>query len=105
MQNFTLNTQGRTVMSFKSNINIDNGFTNKSLGEHLSTMEMFLHEDGKHGLIEWDIPSIEETEHIGVWFDDDNVLTDYDGVFDLPLQAIILLEHLGYTVPEEFRQM
>lgn len=51
--------------------------------------------------IEWDIPSLDDVEEIGIWTEN-NVLTDYDGVFSLPKEAIQLLRDNGITVPVDF---
>lgn len=39
---------------------------------------------------------------IGLWFDEKE-LVDYDGVFSLPHEVVVLLEELGYVVGEDFR--
>ena len=85
---------------FKSNLNLDNGYKNNQLGEHSYTMELFK-EDENHYLIEWDIPGLDCTEHIGIGLQN-NRLIDYDGVFELPEQAIKILREAGITVPREF---
>jgi hypothetical protein len=91
-----MNTVKRT---FKSNINVDNGYTNHSQGYHEFTMELFFTEGGEPCMIEWDIPSLGETEHIGIEVDGKNV-TGYDGVFEMPEQAITMLEELGFDCSE-----
>ncbi len=73
----------------------------RDIGNHESTMSFFLTSDG-YGFIEWDIPDIETTEQIGLWFENGNVLTDYDGVFSLPKEAIELLRSNGFVVGEDF---
>lgn len=72
----------------------------RSLGKHASTMDLFKIEDGRY-LIEWDIPRIEITEHIGIWTEK-NELVDYDGVMSLPKEAVELLRKNGIIVPEDF---
>jgi hypothetical protein len=48
-------------------------------GSHASTLELWQGNDG--GLsIEWDIPGLEQTEHVGLTFDADKRLVDYDGI-------------------------
>jgi hypothetical protein len=75
-------------------------------GKHESTMD--LHEvegEAGRGFIDWDIPALERTEEIGLWYemvDGKRTLRDYDGVFSLPEQAIELLRTCGIVVPEEF---
>jgi hypothetical protein len=77
------------------------------LGVHNCSMELFMDEDARAGAIEWifrpvDSPDEEDSVSIGVWFDKDKNLTDYDGVFSLPAQAIDLLQDAGYHVPPDF---
>jgi len=73
---------------------------NRDLGNYPSTMELYM--DGMTGFIEWDIPSLGEFECIGLWFDDDRNLTDYDGIMALPRQAVSLLRAYGFHVSDEF---
>lgn len=80
----------------------------RSLGAHASSMEMFPSEDGSlsHSMIEWDIPTLEETEHIGLQFSvegDKRTLIDYDGVFSLPKEAVTFMESLGIIVPDDYK--
>ena len=83
----------------------ENSFRRWSIGQYKNLMELVItgkarYQFGTIGYIEWlfgkDAPD-EEEEVIGVWFDEDKNLTDYDGVFELPEEAIVLLEHLGYN--------
>lgn len=71
------------------------------LGEHEFTMELFKDDKGVPSMIEWDVPDLEETEHIGLWFEGKSLI-DYDGVFELPLEAIKLIRKAGYSVPRDF---
>lgn len=101
---FSMNESGNHVLEFTSNVNREQWGHNTSLGTFTSTMELFLDTDNKvngSGLIEWDIPELETTESIGVWWADGE-LTDYDGVFELPEQAVELLRHYGIKVSEDF---
>ena len=72
-------------------------------GMHACTMEFFVG-DGteRYGQIEFDIPSLEEIEHIGNWWNEAMEMTDYDGVHCLPHQAVGLLEKFGLTGVAEF---
>ena len=68
---------------------------------------MELHfENDNTGFIEWDIPSLERTEYIGLWFEIDQdgkrTLSDYDGVFALPSEAIELMRKNGIEVDVDF---
>lgn len=84
--------------TFTSPIGIDNGYTNTYQGDHESTMELFAYPDGSY-MIEWDIPTMEITEHIGIWHEDKRV-TDYNGVFELPQEAIDLLKENGFDTTD-----
>lgn len=87
------------LLTFKSNINIDNGVTNISQGEFESTMELHLDILGFPELIEWD--NEVEVTHIGLIYNDGKLI-DYDGVFELPKEAILLIRKAGFVVPNEF---
>lgn len=97
--------------AFESPINYDHssGFTARISENAKSEMELFA-QNGEvpqtgSGLIEW-VYNIgtddEDVEHIGVSWENGE-LTDYDGVFDLPPQAITLLEQAGIQVGEDYR--
>ena len=84
--------------TFTSPIGIDNGYTNTYQVEHESTMELFAYPDGSY-MIEWDIPTMDVVEHIGIWHEDKRV-TDYDGIFELPQEAIDLLKENGFDTTD-----
>jgi len=84
--------------TFTSNINIDDGYRNHSQGDREYTMELFSTVDGYY--VEWDIPSMDETLIIGLEHNN-KILTGYDAVFELPIQAIELLRENGFTVDKE----
>lgn len=70
----------------------------RDLGEHGSTMT--LHQD-KDGLsIEWDFPSLETTEHIGLEMEGKRVV-GYDGVMSFPRPAYKWLRSLGYVIARD----
>ena len=79
-------------------INLEYSHGSISQGKHDWTMELHFENDNT-GFIEWDIPSLERTEYIGLWFEIDEhgkrTLSDYDGVFSLPSEAIELLRKHG----------
>src|SRR5688572_1291178 len=88
-------------VTFRSPINLERSMSpnlERLVDDTESTMELYT-QDGTldHGVgdIEWDIPELEMTESIGVWWDDDKNLTDYDGVMCMPIQARRLLELVG----------
>jgi hypothetical protein len=73
--------------------------TPTKLGKHTSTMTLYGFElDPNYFFIEWDIPTLDEVENIGIWCEDGTKeLRDYDGVFELPLEAIELLQENGFN--------
>lgn len=76
----------------------------EDLGNHESTMCLYDFDEPGRYMIEWDVPSLEETQHIGIWVNEARKeLRDYDGVMSLPEEAIELLEEQGITVGEGFR--
>ena len=83
---------------FRSPINSETSAGSERLGNHASTMTLYA-DDGF--MIEWDIPTLGETVQIGLWFEGKN-LSDYDGVFELPKQAVALIRRAGFTVGREF---
>jgi len=84
---------------------LEGSWGEKDLGTHESTMELYFHDDAT-GFIEWDIPSIDKFEYIGLWFSIDQfgirTLTDYDGVMSLSDKAIELLRKFDVVVPKDF---
>lgn len=101
---YSTNKNGNLELTFTSPINVDNGFTNVLQGEAESSMELYTSGNGTPVMIEWDVPELEMTEHIGLFFDG-RTLEDYDGVFELPIQAIKLIRKAGWTVPKFFEEI
>lgn len=84
------------------------------LGKAKCSMELFTATGdvpaNGNGLIEWYLEYLDENgeldgdddvEHIGISFAN-KTLTDYDGLFSLPSQAVELIRSVGIIVPEEF---
>lgn len=86
-------------------INLEYSSGSISKGKHGWTMDLYFNTDNT-GFIEWDIPSLDYTEEIGLWFEIDKdgkrTLSDYDGVFSLPSEAIALIRKNGVEVGVEF---
>jgi len=92
-------------LEFESPINMENSFAAWNVAKKAkSIMELFFYKDSLSGFIEWDIPELDMTEGIGLGFEIDKdgkrKLVDYDGVFDLPKQAMDLLEQNGVDCSE-----
>lgn len=99
------------MFAFESPINYEHssGFTARISENAKSEMELFA-PNGEvaqtgNGVIEW-VYNVgtddEDVEHIGVRWENRELL-DYDGVFDLPAQAITLLERAHIQVGDDFR--
>lgn len=91
--------------TFTAQLVREGSWGSSAIGEHESTMNLYIYPDLR-GYIEWDIASIDTVEEIGLIFELDAdrnlVLTDYDGVFSLPAQAIELLREAKVIVNQEF---
>ena len=77
----------------------------RDLGQHESTMELHISDDKVRGFIAWEIPTLEESEEIGLWLEEKyNFLSliDYDGTMSLPKEAIELLRANGVVVDKIF---
>lgn len=87
-------------ITFQSPINIDNGYTNNPQGTHTSTMELYHGEDDRYG-IEWIVEALDTVVGIGIYCaHNSKVVEDYDGVFELPEEAVKLLLNHGFTGPD-----
>ena len=87
------------VLTFTSNLNIDNGYTATSHGDHESEMTLHLDSSGYPVNIEWDNPVM--YTNIGIEYDEDTKeVTGYDGVFEIPEQALYLLKAAGFKISE-----
>ena len=64
-----------------------------------STMEFYSRNDNTGGMIEWCVwnenGDAEYVQNIGIWWNSDKELFDYDGVFDIPREALELLVSMG----------
>lgn len=82
-------------------VRAENSFGSWTLGVHKNTIEFFPETEKAWAFAEWTSDSDDEDMYaeIGLRFAG-NTLTDYDGVFDLPLPLILLLEYHGYDCEE-----
>lgn len=93
-------------LNFEAELQLEYSYTSvtKPLGKHKCSMELWT-KDGtlKDGVgeIEWFMDVDKDVEEgvaiIGVWWNCDKELTDYDGVFNLPNEAKKLLNEVGIT--------
>lgn len=94
-------------IEFTSQINIDNGHVNNPLGIMKSSMELYQFDEDSEPepftQIEWYVQEIDEIVHMNIEYHIENgkkIVTGYDGVFELPEQAIELLEKNGFNCDE-----
>jgi hypothetical protein len=88
--------------TFTAQLVSESSFGSQNLGKHKSTMELFsFPEDPNYYFIEWDIPTLEEVENIGIWCEENTKkIYDYDGVMCLSAEAIELLKENGFDTSE-----
>ena len=89
------------TIKFRSPINRETSYGQTRLTDDAeSVIDLYFTKEGDkvtYVFAEWDIPELEETEHIGMWFEA-KAITDYDGVFDLPSELISYMETLGFDM-------
>lgn len=83
---------------FKTRLVAESSYYAEDLGECDCEMVLWATAKGYH-FIEWIVNDNAEAE-IGLTFQGKEVV-DYDGVFELPAEAVELLNKLGYSVNEE----
>lgn len=84
---------------FNEEMILEGSWGHKDLGP--ADSEMRLYKDNGRTFIEWEInfPNGEDVEHIGLIFDADGDLIDYDGIMGyLPTQAADMIEEHGFHV-------
>jgi hypothetical protein len=87
---------------FESELFLERSITphREPLGNAENEMTLYIDEEGLEGMIEWEYTLADgdgDCVGIGLWFSDgDKKLTDYDGVFEIPKEAIELLKENGY---------
>jgi hypothetical protein len=86
-------------VKFRSPINKENSFGSWNLSEDTeSIIDVEVRANG-YGWFEWVVEELDEYEEGSLTFEGD-VLTDYDGVFELPEQLLTYLQENGYNVDE-----
>lgn len=93
------------TLHFKSILNEDTGYVNRYLGYFDQEMTLYKgnydsREDIWHYEIEWYIEEADRVAHIGLSVQKGRLI-DYDGVFELPKQAVKLLRSVKIVVPRD----
>lgn len=91
-------------ITFTSPLIYEGSWGERDAGTHESTMTFYVSTDQPgYGFIEWEIPDLDEVETIGLWFNAERELIDYDGIMGYPpAEAVKLLRDHGYTVGKDF---
>jgi hypothetical protein len=92
------------TMQFESPINLEGSWGQRTLAKRTTSILTLYLDTDDTGFIEWEIPQLDMVEHIGLTFEIDpagkRTLTDYDGVFSIPDQALDILEKNGIDCAE-----
>lgn len=95
------------VIEFEEDLILDNGVRSTNLGKFKNRMELFLNEKTGNGYIVWNYgkkAADEDETVIGLQFNHDKELEDYDGVYELPKEAITLIKQNGYDLNEDLKE-
>jgi hypothetical protein len=86
--------------TFTTELISETSYGAEKIGKHESTIDLYsFTEDPDYYLIEWDIPSLDRMEEIGIWCEEGTkILRDYDGVFSMPDEVMNLLSEQGFDV-------
>jgi hypothetical protein len=70
------------------------------LGKHESSIDLYsFEEDPDYYFIEWDVPTLDMVENIGIWCEEGTkIIRDYDGVFSMPDVILEFLREQGFDV-------
>ena len=86
------------TIDFNSDLTVDNGIAVRSIGKAKNKMNLHVDQDGRNGYIDWSYTleyGTEGEQNIGLLFTGKTV-TDFDGVFELPEEAVDLLKSAGF---------
>jgi hypothetical protein len=97
----------KNILEFKQELNLQTSYSRIDLGMHFNRMELNIRPDGYGGCIIWNYgkqAADEDETIIGLSFNGNGELCDYDGVFELPKEAITLLRSNGYDLDEDMKE-
>ncbi len=84
---------------FESEMVLEGSWGHRDLGPAKNEMRFYV--DNGRTFIEWEVnfpDGDQDVEHIGLWFDNEGYLIDYDGIMGyLPTQAADLIEGIKTT--------
>lgn len=88
-----MNSLGK--MNFTATCYLAGSWGSKPLGERECSVELF--DFGKNSA-QIEFIAGDDVEHIGLYYDNNKRILDFDGVFELPEQALELLKQHGFDV-------
>ena len=97
----------KNVIEFKQELNLESSYSRVDIGMHFNRMELKIQPSGYYGCIIWNYgknAADEDETVIGLSFNGNGELSDYDGVYDLPKEARQLLKLNGYELDEDMKE-
>ena len=91
----------QNVIEFEEELVIESSHCSNDIGTYFNRMELKVDPDTQDGYIIWNFgkESADEDELvIGLSFNVNGELSDYDGVYSLPKEALYLLKSNGYKL-------
>jgi hypothetical protein len=100
----------KNIIKFTTDLILSDSNSNTDIGSHYNSMELIIHSGGDSGYIIWNywpekFPEDDDEEVIGLDFNHNNEVMDFDGVFSLPKEAIQLLKDSGYILDENLSEV
>jgi hypothetical protein len=97
----------KNVIEFEQELCLESSFNRVDLGTFFNRMELVINEKSGNGYIIWNYgkdAADEDETVIGLSFNHKKELEDYDGVYDLPKEAITLIRQNGYDLNEDLKE-
>jgi hypothetical protein len=91
----------QNVIEFEAELVIESSYSYLDIGAHFNRMELKVDPDTLDGYIIWNYgekAADEDEIVIGLSFNENGELSDYDGVYSLPKEALYLLKSNGYKL-------
>lgn len=84
-------------IEFEAECIAEGSWGSRDLGKRKCSMELF---DNENGRAEIEFIAGDDCQHIGLTYDSEKNILDYDGVFSMPNEAIELLNKAGFNTKE-----
>ena len=97
MENNNVQENSRPKIFFDAECYLENTWGARRLGLRACSMEMF---DSGKGRAMIEFVAGDDVEHIGLVYNKDKRVVDYDGVFSIPEEGIKFLNSLGFNTED-----